>query len=566
MGFGVEYLKKRAMELATPATRAINDPLAAWALRKIRLDGRPFSFDGHEYLRAIYDDTSPHVVLSKAAQIGGTTWAILRAFHACLSGLDAIYFFPTRTDVIDFSRSRVGPLLYDNPFLGNQVRDTDTVGLKRIGEGHLYFRGMQSSVGMKSVPADMIVFDELDEATPDARTLAWERIAHSSYKRVIELSNPSLPGYGIDEQYEKSDQRHWTLKCPGCNHWTALEREFPTKLGQEVKIILPREDGMFYRACPRCAHELDLAQGEWVADCPDRKIQGYRISQLFSTMVDPGEILYEYRNTNHPDRFYNLKIGIPWADLERRLDIASVLALVGGSVPVSDRPRRFMGVDTGRQLHVVILERPKEAEPAYLIHLGVVEGFQDLDELMRRFQVRGCVIDGLPETHATREFAKGQGSKVHMCFFSESQVGSARWDHHAHTVHVNRTEALDASRAVVRDKRLVIPQGLPLIHDFAKHMVADAKVLHEDEETGVKKYRYIKAGGEDHFSLAFTYAVLAMSTTSFEPAVAFSTFSPRAAAMARVHGGNTFARYGYGPEDEELIRRIQAGRNGGSES
>jgi|GEM_PF-6509279 len=88
------YLRKRAMELATPATRAINDPLAAWALNKIRLDGRPFSFEGHEYLRAIYDDTSPHVVLSKAAQIGGTTWAILRSFHACLSGLDQYIFSP----------------------------------------------------------------------------------------------------------------------------------------------------------------------------------------------------------------------------------------------------------------------------------------------------------------------------------------------------------------------------------------------------------------------------------------------------------------------------------------
>ncbi len=106
----------------------------------------------------------------------------------CLSGLNTIYFFPTRTDVIDFSKSRVGPLLYDNPFLAKQLRDTDTVGLKRIGDANLYFRGMKSTVGMKSVPADMIVFDELDEATPDARAMAWERIAHSDYKRVIELS------------------------------------------------------------------------------------------------------------------------------------------------------------------------------------------------------------------------------------------------------------------------------------------------------------------------------------------------------------------------------------------
>jgi len=219
-------------ELASPRTRSQSDPLAAWATRSIRLDGRPFRFEGHEYLRAIYDDTSAHVVLSKAAQIGGTTWGIVRSIHACRAGLNVMYFFPTKTDVIEFSKSRVSPLLAENPFLAKGMSDTDTAGLKKIGDAYLYLRGMQSTVGMKSVPADMLVFDELDEATPDARTLARERIAHSDYKRLIELSNPSLPGYGIDEQYERSDQRHWTLKCPSCGEWTCLEREFPKKLGE----------------------------------------------------------------------------------------------------------------------------------------------------------------------------------------------------------------------------------------------------------------------------------------------------------------------------------------------
>ncbi|MBD3335582.1 MAG: hypothetical protein GF355_08700, partial [Candidatus Eisenbacteria bacterium] len=225
--FSKRYLKRRTTELASAATRSLTDPLAAWALRNIRLEGLPFSFDGHEYLRAIYDDTSPHVVLSKAAQIGGTTWGILRSIHACLTGLNVIYFFPTRTDVLEFSKSRVAPLLADNPFLMRLMTDTDTAGLKRIGDSHLYLRGMQSTVGMKSVPADMVVFDELDEASPAAKAMARERLAHSDYKRVIELSNPSLPDYGIDEQYQKSDQRHWTLRCPACNAWTALDKEFP---------------------------------------------------------------------------------------------------------------------------------------------------------------------------------------------------------------------------------------------------------------------------------------------------------------------------------------------------
>jgi len=52
---------------------------------------------------------------------------------------------------------------------------------------------------------------------------------------------------------------------------------------------LPRDDGTFYRACPECEAELDISTGEWVADYPDREIHGYRISQQFSSKVDPGE-------------------------------------------------------------------------------------------------------------------------------------------------------------------------------------------------------------------------------------------------------------------------------------
>src|SRR5215204_2954135 len=119
------YLKSRLSELTSPATRASSEPLAPWVEKRIRLEGKPFSFEGHEYLRGIYDDTSPHVVLSKASQVGGTTWAILRSLHACLSGLNVMYFFPTRTDVLEFSKSRVTPLMGDNPFLQKELKDTD---------------------------------------------------------------------------------------------------------------------------------------------------------------------------------------------------------------------------------------------------------------------------------------------------------------------------------------------------------------------------------------------------------------------------------------------------------
>ena len=506
------YIRSRTSELALPATRAVSEPLADWALRRVRIDGKPFRFEGHEYLRAIYDDTSPHIVLSKAAQIGGTTWAILKAFHACAMGLNVMYFFPTRTDVLEFSKSRVGPLLADNPFLSRLLRDTDTAGLKRIGSAYLYLRGMQSTVGMKSVPADMVVFDELDEATPEAKSLARERLSHSDYKRVIELSNPSLPNYGIDEAYQLSDQRHWTIRCDGCGTWTAPDKAFPTKLGQEVRIIRLGEDGSHYLACPKCGEELDVGAGEWVADFPDRRTHGYRISQLFSSKVDPGEILEEYRRTRFPERFFNLKIGLAWADRENRLDQAAVQACCGehGLLESSDSPCT-MGVDTGKELHVVISRFVKDSEGLReVIYIGTRQAYSELDELVERYKVGTCVIDALPEIHSTREFANRHSGRVFQNYFVESQRGGYSWDYKEQIVRENRTEALDASRKIVRDRRVVLPRAGKLMEEFANHLAADVKQLVEDEDTGAQAYRYIKTG-VNHYSLAFAYDCIAWS-------------------------------------------------------
>ena len=72
---------------------------------------------------------------------------------------------------------------------------------------------------------------------------------------------------------------------------------------------------------------------------------------------------------------------------------------------------------------------------------------------------------------------------------------------------------LDASRAVIREKKVVLPRRLPLVEEFARHMAADAKVLDENPETGAMKYRYVCTGA-DHFSLAFTYGVMAAESVT----------------------------------------------------
>ena len=104
-----------------------------------------------------------------------------------------------------------------------------------------------------------------------------------------------------------------------------------------------------------------------------------------------------------------------------------------------------------------------------------------------------------------------------MNYFVESQRGSYSWDHREHIVRENRTEALDASRKVVRDGKVIFPRAGKLMQEFAGHMAADVKQLIEDQDTGAKSFRYVRTG-TDHYSLAFTYDCIAWSRDTPGPA------------------------------------------------
>ena len=170
--------------------------LDAWATgTPVILDGKPFTFNRHEYLMEPYKGDHPYMVEMKAAQLGLTTKAMLQAVYGCRYGgyRGVLYLFPSKTDVTDFSKGRVSPLLDDNQdTIGKWLKDTDSANIKRIGNAFLYLRGMRSRVGLKSIPVDYVIFDELDEGNQNAIDMALERMGHSEFKRVLMLSQPYL--------------------------------------------------------------------------------------------------------------------------------------------------------------------------------------------------------------------------------------------------------------------------------------------------------------------------------------------------------------------------------------
>jgi hypothetical protein len=482
--------------------------LGLWAEKTpVILDVRPFSFHRHEYLITPYADNHPCIVEIKAAQMGLTTKAMLKAMYAAryrnLRGI--LYLFPSRTDVTEFAKGRIDPLIEDNPdTLGKWLQETDSANIKQIWNCFLYLRGMKSRVGLKSIPVDFVIFDEMDEAAPSAVDMAMERMSHSEFGEVLKLSNPTLPDYGIDKAFQETDQRYWLLKCEKCGEYTCLEDTFPDCL-VEIGGHAPR----VIRACRKCKAELNPSVGEWVAKHPAvTEKHGYHYSQLFSHYVDPADILHQFRTSNNLTEFYNLKLGMAYVKAANRLTVQEVLALCGEHENASsDHGPCSMGVDQGKVLHVVIGKREWQSA-ARIVHIGSYDAWEELDRLMKIFNVSRAVVDALPETRNARAFAERHKGKVFLSYYSEHQKSGYRWNDGDLTVHSNRTESMDASHGEIAAARIVLPRYCEMTQEFARQLANVAKKLEEDEESGSKRYVYVKLG-PDHFRHALNYEAMA---------------------------------------------------------
>ncbi|MBW2619104.1 MAG: phage terminase large subunit family protein, partial [Deltaproteobacteria bacterium] len=467
-------------------------PALDWA-RETLLDGRPFDLENHGYQAAMFQEDAPRQVFKKGAQVGVTSVCMLKTIHGLISGRypqGVLYLFPSRGDTLDFSRGRFAPLLNDNPHIASHVQDTDAVNIKRIGEAMLYLRGAKSTgrVGgtkrsssqLKSVPVDRIVFDESDEMAPAMIDLARERISHSEVKEEVYLSTPSIPDYGVDFLYQGSDQRVWMIRCEKCNHETCLELEFPD-------CLVESPDGRVIRVCVHCGQEVHPRNGRWVAQYPDRSrdLVGWWISQLNSAYVDPALILSLYQNPPHGNlgEVYNSKLGMAYVEAENRLSVQEVLGLCGDTGMASqDRGPCFMGVDQGKDLHVVIGKR-HPVKAGQIVHLGVYKDWEELDRLVKAFNVSRCVVDALPETRNARAFAERHRGKVFLNYYNEHQKGSYKWNERDLVVQCNRTESLDASHNEVMTGQLILPRESGIVREFARHLHNVAKKLEEDQET-----------------------------------------------------------------------------------
>ena len=508
---------------------------AYWAtLVQVQLQSGVFSvWPDHAYQLEPMTSHDRRICYMKATQGGFTELEILKSLHGMIHRRypqGVLYLFPTTDDVGEFSKSRFGPLIAANKnsigrFVksGGKGKGTDTASLKKIHNAFLYLRGARLSQSieggttdkesskLRSVPVDRVVFDELDLMDEDAIAKALARMGHSKVKEEIYISNPTIPGRGIDKMFGQSDQRHWHRRC-GCGTWTCAEESFPD-------CVRVGDEGRGYIACSKCGKPVPVyagkGTGQWVAKRPEVKdLAGYRWSQLSSAFNDPADILKEFNDPANPNLAdtYRLRLGLPYIPKEDQLTEGQVYDCCGNEPILQRHPGPCgMGVDLGKSAVYVVIGIRVAKDRFEILRLARVpmDGWENtLHDLARAFNVRSEVDDIRPYEDTARKHQKAESHRILLCEYTENALTENSVDEDAGIVKSYRTGLCDSTHRLIAEKRLTLPRRCPEVEIFVAQAAAMAKILETDKKSGVAKYRYTSSG-DDHYRHALGYFWLA---------------------------------------------------------
>lgn len=500
-----------------------------WAIQnEIKLQRSIYTFYNHEYQVEPMDNKCKRVCYMKATRGGFSEIEILKSLHGMIHERyqeGVLYLFPTTDDVNEFSKSRFAPLLSANRLaIGQYVKSggkgTDTASLKKIHNAFLYLRGARlsekrgeqaESSKMKSIGVDKLVFDEVDHMEKEVIAKARGRYYDSPWQEEVFIGNPIIPGLGIDEQWQKSDQRHWWRKCSSCDKYTCAELFF---MDDPERCVGIRSDGTGYIACKNCGREVFIKDGEWQPELKENTnyMKGYRWSQLTSAVCDPLDILRDFREPpegNIAD-VYRLRLGLPYIAAEDRLVESQVYECCGLEYQYDSHPGPCaMGIDVGIVKHIVIGVRSGR-EQYRIVKTIKLSAWEDIHDLARKFHVKSAVIDIRPYQDTVKKFQASEPYQIFLCEYSNNPAYLRKWDIKLGVVKDYRTALFDEThRMVVTPGMLTIPRYSPEIKEFAKQMCDAYKILDTNKKTGAKEYRY--KGSKEHYRNALNYFLLAAS-------------------------------------------------------
>lgn len=495
------------MHMANPAMWVMDNKF-------INENQKPFEFDKHRFMIQPYADSSPDQVIMKSAQVGWSVAAILKSIHAAgYLKLNIIYVLPTRNVVNDFVKPKVNPMIERNPEIAKMVKGSDSVSLKQVGDRWIYFRGSFHEGEAISTTADLIVADEYDRSDQGVLTVYQSRLQASDYGWFWRFSNPSVPGFGVHELFQDSDQMHWFVRCSKCKHNYYMNMEKSKEGNHYVD-----EERIIY-ACGMCDHELsdaDRQNGEWVPKYPSRgprlyKDQwigrrGYWLSQLMIPWVSARKILQQ-RDSMNIEVFHNFVLGLPYQSSEFLLNREAFLRACQPGL--ADKFDVMLGVDSGKEKHWVM------GNAGGVFSYGKTTDWEDIERLITMYNAT-TVIDALPDFTIPEALSRKYPGQVFVHYYSADnstsmEVSKRKEGSDLGVIQSDRTKLFDLLSADITSRKMRFFQQPKDLDDLIYHVEQMYRIV-EPDTRGIPKARWeTKENKPDHWAHALAYFRVAQS-------------------------------------------------------
>lgn len=346
--------------------------LPEWIEKHTFINGKPFSFAGHEYQKRILLDDCPNLVIRKSAQTGISEMAMRMALGLVMimpGSFRIGYTFPSATFASDYAKTRLNPIINGSPTLRAAVsaEDIEAAALKTFGPGkEIHFKGAAVGNAAISTTLDMLIHDELSFSSQEVIGDYTSRVAHSAYKWKTVLSTPTFPGDPIDEAF-KASRRWWNFcKCTHCSHsfvpdyyknveipgWT---RELDEITKHNLHLVRHTE-AVFL--CPACRQPTSLApeHREWVCENPTENhiSVGYQVQPFDAPkVVTLSDLVVASTNYSNKSKFRQFALGKPSEDAEAGLTVDEV-EKIGLNMVGSPFGSHLMGIDLGVISHFIV--------------------------------------------------------------------------------------------------------------------------------------------------------------------------------------------------------------------
>lgn len=477
--------------------------------------GKPLDFSNRKYLVQIYQDQSPNIVYIKGSQMGISERLISEAIWlADQESMNSLYCFPAQAQLQDFVQARLNPVLEMSDYLKQKIdveaSKTQKLGLKKIGKGHIYFRGSQNAKQIISVDADCTYLDERDRFVEENVPFIDKRTNASTLKWRREASTPTLPAIGIHMAYLNSDQRVWEIECKKCHTWQELD--FFKHVDFEKKLV----------RCQECHKPIDRSSdGRWTPLNPKSDIVGYKINGIYNPANSIPALIAKYRKARTEgfsslQQFYNQDLGLPYEESGQRIQVSELNACKRNFMcPTKDGKEFYAGVDIGIDKHHCVVATKTGKDTFKVVWAGTLSKFfgpvDSLEAVLNSYNVKVMVVDKKPETSKLMEMIEKYPGRVYatdypMMKFSVQEY--FQWDDVKYELRLDRTISLDYLIADIQAQRMELPQNIETVENFYDHLRASTRVTEKNPRTGIETARWIEKGA-DHFLHALNYARMA---------------------------------------------------------